>query len=91
MNPLVVVMILHNVKHPLVLASTPCQTVDPVACDDTAFTTLAALARDNGFIIHDVPHDGKCMFSALAYQLQCAGICDTHCDSTELRDMVANQ
>ena len=68
---------------------TPCQLVDPVACDNTAFTTLTAFARDNGFIIHDVPRDGDCMFSALAYQLQHAGMCDTHCDSTELRDMVA--
>ena len=29
------------------------------------------------------------MFSVLAYQLQRAGICDAHCDSSDLRDLVA--
>ena len=68
--------------------STSCQLI--IDCgDNMTYTTLEALARDNGFTIHDVPRDGNCMFSALAYQLQCAGICDAHCDSTELRDMVA--
>ena len=73
---------------PCEAVSTSCQPI--VDCDDNmAFTTLQELARDNGFTIHDVPRDGNCMFSALAYQLQHAGICDAHCDSTELREMVA--
>ena len=71
-------------------AVTPSTSCDPVAYVDKAFTTLTSLAKYHGFTIHDVPLDGNCMFSSLAYQLQCAGMCDTQCDSTELRDMVAN-
>ena len=54
--------------------SISCQLIDPVDCADSAFTTLTALASHCGFIIHDVPRDGNCMFSALAYQLQHAGM-----------------
>ena len=49
---------------------------------------LKTLADQNGFTIHDVPHDGNCMFSAIAYQLQSIGICGI--DASKLREMVAN-
>ena len=56
-------------SEPCEAVSTSCQPI--VDCgDNMAFTTLQELARDNGFTIHDVPRDGNCMFSALAYQLQ---------------------
>ena len=53
-----------------------------------ASTALEKLAHENGFAIHDVPSDGNCMFSAIAYQLQSMGICVD--DSSALRRMVAN-
>ena len=60
--------------------------------DNSPFTiasiALEELARENGFAIHDVPYDGNCMFSAVAYQLQSTGICNV--DSSKLRAMLAN-
>ena len=64
-----------------------------IVCNDSSPFTVAlreleALARDNSFTIHDVPYDGNCMFSAIAYQLQSSGICNI--ESHELRQMVVN-
>ena len=42
----------------------------------TAVHKLETIASQNGFTIHDVPYDGTCRFSAIAYQLNSAGICD---------------
>ena len=35
----------------------------------TALCQLKVLAHQNNFVIHDVPYDGNCMFSAVSYQL----------------------
>ena len=35
-----------------------------------AFDTLTAAAAELGYSIHDVPRDGNCLFSAIAYQLE---------------------
>ena len=53
-----------------------------------ASNALEQLPYENGFAIHNVPSDGNCMFSAIAYQLQSMGICVV--DSISLRHMVAN-
>ena len=52
-----------------------------------ASSALEELARENGFLIHDVPYDGNCMFSAIAYQLKSIDICSV--DSSKLREMLA--
>ena len=49
----------------------------------TAVHKLETIGGQNGFTIHDVPYDGNCMFSAIAYQLNNTGICDF--DSNTLR------
>jgi len=49
---------------------------------------LETVAHQSGFIIHAVPYDGNCMFSAVSHQLQSAGICSV--ESNELREMVTN-
>ena len=51
----------------------------------TAVHKLETLAGQNGFTIHDVPYG---MFSAIAYQLNSASICDF--DSNTLRQTVAD-
>ena len=48
---------------------------------------LQALARDNVFIIHNVPGDGNCLFNAIAYQLRPFGVT---VDISKLRSAVAN-
>ena len=53
-----------------------------------AMWQLEEIANQNDFTIHDVPADGDCMFSAIAYQLNRSNICDV--DSTLLRDMAAD-
>ena len=53
-----------------------------------ASNILKTLADKNGFTTHDVPYDGNCMFSAIAYQLQSIGRCGI--DASKLREMVAN-
>ena len=35
---------------------------------------LSSIASSNGFTIHDVPADGNCLFSAIAYQLASIGM-----------------
>ena len=52
------------------------------------YDMLRELAFQNGFVIHDVPYDGNCMFSAIFYQLQNSGVCNV--DSNNLREMVAS-
>ena len=54
----------------------------------TAVHTPEAIASQNGFNIHEVPADGDCMFSAIAYQLNSSNICDV--DSSLLRDMATD-
>ena len=41
----------------------------------TAIHNLKTKASQNGFTIHDVPYDGNCMFSAIAYQLTSTSVC----------------
>ena len=53
-----------------------------------ALQQLKALVSQNSFTIHDVLYDGDCMFSAISYQLQNAGVCNA--DSSELRQKVAD-
>ena len=53
-----------------------------------ALQQLKAVAKQNSFIIHDVPLDGNCMFSSISYQLQANGVYSG--DSIELRQKVAN-
>ena len=33
-----------------------------------AFNVLERVARENGFVIHDVPYDGNCLFASTAYE-----------------------
>ena len=54
----------------------------------TAVHKLETIASQNGFTIHDVPYDGNCMFSAIAYQLNSSGVCDV--DSSRLRQTIAD-
>ena len=53
-----------------------------------AVSQLKALARVNGFNIHEVPYDGSCMFSAVSYQLKNSGVYSA--DSNEMRQKVAD-
>ena len=54
----------------------------------TAVHKLQTIASQNGFTIHDVPYDGNCMFSAIAYQLNSTGVCGV--DSSRLRQTIAD-
>ena len=54
----------------------------------TAVHKLETVATQNGFTIHDVPYDSKCIFSAIAYQLNNIGVCDV--DSTGLRQTITD-
>ena len=67
-----------NVASPIEIAMGCSDSNDPLV---TAVHTLEAIASQNGFNIHDVPADGDCMFSAIAYQLNSSNIL--------LRDMAA--
>ena len=53
-----------------------------------ALQQLKALANQNNFLIHDVPYDGDCMFSAISYQLEDNGVCSG--DSSVLRQKIAD-
>ena len=53
-----------------------------------AVSQLKALARVNGFNIHEVPYDGSCMFSAVSYQLKNSGVYSADCN--EMRQKVAD-
>ena len=60
--------------------------------DDSAFTTafniLETVARENGFALHNVPYDGDCLFSSIAYQLE--SIAASSIDKSTLRQMAAD-
>ena len=65
----------------------PCPPVvslsnDPVRRDSVI---LSRVARERGFIVHDVPGDGNCLFNSIAYQLQ-------HCSlsSDTIRSMLVS-
>ena len=47
---------------------------------------LESFARQHGFLVHNVPGDGDCLFSAVAYQLQNVG---HDVNKSTLRQMVA--
>ena len=55
---------------------------DPVR---RASVILSRVARERGFIVHDVPGDGDCLFNSIAYQLQ-------HCSlsSDTIRNMLVS-
>ena len=53
----------------------------------SAMYKLETVASQNDFIIHDVPADGNCMFSAIVYQLNSIGI---HVVSQTLRQLLLN-
>ena len=73
-----------NVASPTEVAMDCSESSDPLL---TAMHTLKTIANENGFTVHDVPADGDCMFSAIAYQLNSSNICDV--DSSLLREMAA--
>ena len=52
----------------------------------SANNVLSSITSRNGFTIHDVPDDGNCLFSAIAYQLPSIGI--RGIDTNTLRTMV---
>ena len=56
--------------------------------NENAIDVLSSVASRNGFTIHDVPADGDCLFSAIAYQLPSIGIYDIDADS--LRTMLVS-
>ena len=53
-----------------------------------AFNILETVARENGFAIQNVPYDGDCLFSSIAYQLK--SIVTSSMDKNTLRQMVAD-
>ena len=63
----------------------PSMTCGNNSCDSGSDTLsrLTTLAKDNGFTVHDVPGDGNCLFSAVAYQLESVS-------ASEMREIVAN-
>ena len=68
-----------------------CETMECSSGSDEfsrALHQLKVLAHENSYVIHDVPYDGNCMFSAVSYQLQANGVCSA--DSSELRQKVAD-
>ena len=67
---------------------------EPMECSDdddepsTTLEQLKVIGQPEQFIIHNIPYDGDCMFSAISYQLQTNGVCSD--DSSELRQKVAD-
>lgn len=53
-----------------------------------AFNILERVAREKSFAIHDMPYDGNCLFSSIAYQLE--PITECSIDNCTLRQMVAD-
>ena len=53
-----------------------------------AFNFLERVARENVFAIRNVPYDGDCLFSSIAYQLESIAACSV--DKSTLRQMVAD-
>ena len=58
------------------------QNGDPL---DRAWCNLEAFAGHSGFDIHDVPHDGDCLYNAVLYQIKPVTL-----SVAELREMVAD-
>jgi hypothetical protein len=69
-----------------------CPSTGSLPTDNNAFTTafnvLETVARENGFAIHDVPYDGDCLFSSIAYQLEPTAA--SSIDKSTLRQMAAD-
>jgi hypothetical protein len=65
---------------PQTISSETCETCDDDSCLDNSdshsdlFGGLSQIAKHHGFIVHDVPADGDCLFSAIACQLESIGI-----------------
>ena len=55
-------------------------STDPVS---GALVALNRLARERGFVIHEVPGDGDCLFNSIVYQLN-----DNSFNSTSMRKML---
>ena len=66
---------------PLVTNNTGCSDIDsspllptppplppPVLCHNNVSDVLETVARERGFTVHEVPRDGNCLFSSVAYQ-----------------------
>ena len=53
-----------------------------------AFNVLEQVAGENGFAIHNVPYDGDCLFSSIAYQLEPITACSVN--KSKLRQMVVD-
>ncbi|MCG8625789.1 MAG: hypothetical protein MJE68_27790, partial [Proteobacteria bacterium] len=53
-----------------------------------AFNVLEQVATENGFAIHNVPFDGDCLFSSIAYQLEPITACSIK--KNTLRQMVVD-
>ena len=71
--------------------SMECQPYSLYVDDDVftiAFNVLEQVARENGFAIHNVPYDGDCLFSSIAYQLEPITACNV--DKNTLRQMVVD-
>ena len=56
---------------------------DPVS----HYADLESFARDHGLRIHNVPRDGNCLFTSVAYQLQSVG---NDVNESSLRQMVVD-
>jgi hypothetical protein len=65
-NPWYVCMYVGNGHHYLYLF----QIAYKMIMITTAFNVLEQVARENSFAILDVPYDGDCLFSSIAYQLE---------------------
>ena len=70
--------------------SMECHPYSPYVDDvfTIAFNVLEQVARENGFVIHNVPHDGDCLFSSIAYRLEPITACSI--DKNTLRQMVVD-
>ena len=61
-----------------------CSSNTSISTSDYA-NTLEVFARQYGFLVHDVPGDGDCLFSSVAYQLQNVGY---HVNKDNLRQIL---
>ena len=50
------------------LSQTPPTLPPPVLCHNNVSDVLETVARETGFTVHEVPRDGNCLFSSVAYQ-----------------------
>ena len=75
-----------NAEHTIVQSS----SVDTSSTDDEVLyctNVLEQFARQHELVIHDVPRDGNCLFSSVAYQLQNVG---HNVNASILRQMVVD-